>query len=237
MNLPGGAPSLEVVPVTGLGEIRPGDPLAELIAGATGPLLDHDVVVVTSKIVSKAEGRLVRLDEDDTDGRTALVEAESRRILRRRGDLFITETPHGFVCANAGIDRSNLAPGEVPVQPRPPDRSARKLRDALAARWGLTRLGVVITDTFGRPWRRGVTDVALGTAGLAPVVDLRGAADSAGRPLEVTEIALADEIAAAADLVMGKTSGVPVAVVRGLTLSGDGAAADLVRPYSEDLFR
>jgi coenzyme F420-0:L-glutamate ligase len=229
---------IEIVPVTGLPEVRPGDVLADLIAEGVA-LRDGDVVVVTQKIVSKAEGRLVPLAPDDPAARLALIEEHSRRVLRRRGDLVISETAHGFVCANAGVDMSNVERGWAALLPVDPDRSARRIRDGLQARTGTT-VGVIVSDTFGRPWRNGLTDVAVGCAGVAAVVDLRGTADAAGRPLEVTEVAVADELAGAADLVMGKASGVPVAVVRGVPgewLREASVGGEIVRPHAEDLFR
>ena len=236
-----GAPGpLAVVPVTGMPEVRPGDVLADLIAAAAVALEDGDVVVVTQKVVSKAEGRLVALDPGaGPSGHRGLVEQESVRVLRRRGDLVVSETTHGFVCANAGVDVSNVEPGFAALLPVDPDRSARRIRDGLLGRAGV-RVGVVVSDTFGRPWRRGLTDVAIGTAGVAAVVDLRGGADAWGRTLQVTEVCVADELAGAAELVMGKSSGVPVAVVRGVDpawLRESSVRAEVVRPAAEDLFR
>lgn len=239
---------LEVFGLSALPEVAAGDDLGGLIAAAahesaardpTTALLDGDVVVVTQKVVSKAEGRLVPIDPTDPDGHRPLVEAESVRVLRRRGDLVISETEHGFVCANAGVDVSNVPAGTAALLPVDPDRSARRLRDVLVHRCGVD-VAVVISDTFGRPWRRGVTDVAIGSAGLRPVVDLRGTPDATGRELAVTEVAVVDEIAAAAELVMGKASGVPVAVVRGVPGQWFGSGSvrtDVVRPPAEDLFR
>jgi dehydro coenzyme F420 reductase / coenzyme F420-0:L-glutamate ligase / coenzyme F420-1:gamma-L-glutamate ligase len=229
---------VEVHPVPGLPEVRAGDDLVALIRTALaehGPTLaDGDVVVVTQKVVSKAEGRVV---PEEPDGKAAWVAREARRIVARRGDLVIAETRHGFVCANAGVDASNVPPGTLSLLPEDPDRSAERLRGSLERATG-ARLGVVITDTFGRPWRRGLVNVAIGCAGLPSLVDLRGTADAGGRPLEVTVVALADEIAAASGLVMGKSDGVPVAVVRGVSLDGDPApAAAMIRPPEEDLFR
>jgi len=227
---------IEVLAVAGLPEVRPGDDLAALIAGATN-LVDGDVVVVTQKVVSKAEDRLVDIDPEV--GHRPLVERESVRILRRRGDLVIAETEHGFVCANAGVDLSNVEAGQAALLPVDSDRSARRIRDALRHRFSVD-VAVVVSDTFGRPWRRGVTDVAIGCAGLRPVVDLRGTTDALGRELQVTEVAVVDEIAAAAELVMGKAAGVPVAVVRGIDPAwfGDGSVVDdVVRSPDEDLFR
>jgi len=228
--------AIQVIPVPGLPEVRPGDDLAGLIAGAAD-LLDGDVVVVTQKVVSKAEDRLVAIDPEV--GHKPLVERESVRILRRRGDLIISETKHGFVCANAGIDLSNVEAGQAALLPVDSDRSARRIRDALRHRFGVD-VAVIVSDTFGRPWRRGVTDVAIGWAVLRPVVDLRGTTDALGRELQVTEVAIVDEIAAAAELVMGKAYGIPVAIVRGVDPEwfGDGGVvADVVRAPGEDLFR
>jgi len=230
--------SLLVLGIKGLGEISPGDDLAALITDHAA-LVEGDVVVVTQKVVSKAEGRMVRIDPSDPDAKRVLAESEAVRVLRRRGDLVVTETRHGFVCANSGVDLSNVADGWAALLPEDPDRSARRLRDGIRARTGL-EVAVVISDTFGRAWRRGVTDVALGCAGIRAVVDLRGTTDALGRELVATEICVVDEIAAAADLVMGKARGVPVAVVRGvdpLMLGRGSVTEEVVRPYGEDLFR
>lgn len=233
---------LEIIAIHGVPEVRPGDEIAEFIADAADaqdtPILDHDCLVVTQKIVSKAENRLVALDPTDLDARRQLVEQEARRVVRRRGDLIITETQHGFVCANSGIDLSNVDEGVAALLPVDPDGSAHHVRNALRARRGVD-VAVVISDTFGRPWRMGLTDVAIGVAGIAAVVDLRGTEDARGRVLQVTEVAIADEIASAAELVMGKAARVPVAIVRGLDPAwfGAGAARDLVRDPQEDLFR
>ncbi|MCU1448946.1 MAG: coenzyme F420-0:L-glutamate ligase [Acidimicrobiales bacterium] len=227
---------LTVVPVEGIPEVHPGDELSALIAGAA-ELADGDVIVVTQKVVSKAEGRLVPIDGED--GRRELVEQESVRVLRRRDELVISETAHGFVCANAGVDVSNVDDGVAALLPVDSDRSARRIRDGLRARAGV-EVGVVVSDTFGRPWRKGLVDVAIGCAGIAAVVDLRGTSDTRGRTLHATEVAIADEVAAAAELVMGKDSGVPVAVVRGLDprwLREGSVRSEVVRPYGEDLFR
>jgi coenzyme F420-0:L-glutamate ligase/coenzyme F420-1:gamma-L-glutamate ligase len=230
--------SLTVIAVTDLPEVNAGDDLAGMIAAAVA-LADGDVVVVTQKIVSKAEGRVVAVDSDDAEARRQLAEGEAVRVLRRRGDLVVTETRHGFVCANSGVDLSNMAEGFAALLPIDPDRSARRIRDGLRARSGRA-VGVIVSDTFGRAWRRGVTDVAIGSAGLRAIVDLRGTTDALGRTLVATEICVVDEIAGAAELVMGKASGVPVAIVRGLDPSvfGPGSVReDVVRPYDEDLFR
>lgn len=229
---------LRVIPIEGMPEVRPGDRLAELIS-AKAILEDGDVVVVTQKVVSKAEGRLVQCDHDDDATREALVAAESVRVLRRRGRLVITETRHGFVCASAGIDFSNVEDGKAALLPLDADRSARRIRDGLAALTG-RRVGVVVSDTFGRAWRRGLTDVAIGVAGVAALLDLRGTADATGRILHVTEVAVADELAAAAELVMGKASQVAAAIVRGLDpslLREASVRQELVRPPKDDLFR
>ena len=234
-------PEFRVFGLTGIPEVNLGDDLTGLVLEATRsqrtPLQDGDILVVTQKVVSKAEGRLVDIDPEV--GHRPLVERESVRILRRRGDLVIAETEHGFVCANAGVDLSNVEAGQAALLPVDSDRSARRIRDALRHRFSVD-VAVVVSDTFGRPWRRGVTDVAIGCAGLRPVVDLRGTTDALGRELQVTEVAVVDEIAAAAELVMGKAAGVPVAVVRGIDPAwfGDGSVVDdVVRSPDEDLFR
>jgi coenzyme F420-0:L-glutamate ligase/coenzyme F420-1:gamma-L-glutamate ligase len=205
-----------------------------------GPeLRQGDVVVITQKIVSKAEGRLVPIDPDDPAAKVALVEQESVRILRRRGDLIISETKHGFICANAGIDLSNVAVGTAALLPVDSDRSARRIRAGLRAVLGVD-VGVIISDTFGRTWRRGVTDVAIGCAGVAAVVDLRGTPDANGRDLVATEVCVADELASAAELVMGKDRGIPAAIVRGVPASWlrrSSVHTEIVRPPDEDLFR
>ena len=235
---PSSSDPLTVIPIVGLPEIRPGDELSSLILEAAD-LAGGDVVVVTQKVVSKAEGRLVEVDPDDPSAHKQLVRREAVRILRQRGDLIVTETRHGFVCANSGVDLSNVERGWAALLPVDPDRSARRIRDGIRARGGV-EVGVIVSDTFGRTWRRGLTDVAIGTAGVAAVVDLRGSADARGRELAVTEVCVADEIASAAELVMGKSSGVPVAVVRGVDpqwLRESSVRSEIVRPYSEDLFR
>jgi len=235
--------TVTLIAVEGIPEVRPGDVIADLIAQRTQlagiELQALDVVVVTQKIVSKAEGRLVAVDPDNPLDHKRLVEEESVRVLRRRGDLVISETAHGFICANAGIDLSNVERGQAALLPIDSDRSARRIRDRLKARTGI-EVGVIVTDTFGRPWRMGLTDVAIGCAGIAAVVDLRGTEDAQGRVLEVTEVAVADEIAAAADLVMGKAKGVPVAIVRGIDAAWFRESSvhnEMIRPPSEDLFR
>lgn len=244
---------LRLIPVPGLPEIEPGCDLAASIrdaARAAGVPLEGNVVVVAQKVVSKAEGRLVRL-EDVTPGPEALEIAadhgrdprqvqlvldESVRIVRRGHNVLITETKHGFVCANAGVDLSN-APGEdvAVLLPLDPDASARRLHDALSADGA--RTPVVVTDTFGRPWRDGLVDVALGCAGMAPLRDDRGSRDRVGRELLVTQPASADQLAAAAGLLMWKSAGIPVVVVEGFPFEGDGSVRDFLRDPETDLFR
>ncbi len=223
-------------------EVREGDDLAALLASALADagleLQGDDVVIVTSKIVSKSEGRVVACD-GTPEHKEALVLAESRRVLRRRGPLLITETRHGFVNANAGVDLSNTAAGTAVLLPIDPDRSARALRAALRHRHGVD-VAVVITDTFGRTWRQGVTDVAIGAAGLRPVLDLRGTLDATGRRLEATVVAIADEIAGAANLVLDKAAGTPFAILRGGSPAWRGTGSvrrDLIRDPDTDLFR
>lgn len=229
---------LEIRPVPGIGEVKPGDDLAEMIVDAVTAdrweIENRDVVVVTHKVVSKQEGRVVPIPSEAAYRK--LVEDEAVRIVRRRGDLVIAQTTHGFICANAAVDRSNVADGFAVLLPVDPDRSAHRLRTLIERATGVT-ISVIITDTFGRPWRRGVVDIAIGVSGVPAIVDLRGTTDAHGNKLNVTEVAVVDEIAAAADLVMGKASQIPVAVVRGLDLEGSGRATDLVRPPDEDLFR
>jgi coenzyme F420-0:L-glutamate ligase/coenzyme F420-1:gamma-L-glutamate ligase len=231
--------SLQILPLIGIGVVSPGDDLTELLVTALLPLEPRfgDVLVVTHKIVSKAEGRVVTVEGDEEAFKQSLVESEAVSIVRRRGGLVIAETKHGFICANAGIDRSNAAPGTMILLPDDPDRSAHRIRSRIERRLGVD-VPVIISDTFGRPWRRGLTDVAIGVSGVEAVMDLRGSEDWAGRELEVTEIAVADELAAAADLVMGKASGIPAALIRGYEgPRGDGRGRDLVRSPEEDLFR
>ena len=223
-----------VIPVTGLPEITAGADLAALLAEAAPDLRDGDILVVTSKIVSKAEGRVV------TASRDRAIEAETVRVVARRGPTTIAQTRHGLVLAAAGVDESNTAPGTVVLLPEDPDESARRIRKALQGRAGVV-IGVLVTDTMGRPWRAGQTDNAIGAAGVAPMRDHRGEPDSFGNILEVTVAAVADEIASAADLVKGKARQVPAAVVRGLAdlvtePDGPGARA-IIRPADEDMFR
>lgn len=230
---------LELLPLTGIGAVDVGDDLADILATALdriGPQAG-DVLVVTHKIVSKAEGAVRAVVGDEEEMYRTLVEEMSASVLRRRGDLVIAETKHGFVCANAGVDRSNAAEGTIVLLPEDPDRSAHRIRARLRQRLELD-LPVVISDTFGRPWRVGLTDVAIGLSGIRPIVDLRGTTDWSGRELDVTEVAVADEMAAAADLVMGKASGIPAVLIRGYEgPRGEGRASQLVRPVDEDLFR
>jgi coenzyme F420-0:L-glutamate ligase/coenzyme F420-1:gamma-L-glutamate ligase len=245
---------LRVIGIDGLPEVSEGMAVGELIAASAKPA-DGDVVVVSQKIVSKAEGRIRRLSSVLPGGEArrlaavlgkepALVELileESREVLRAERDVLITETRHGFVCANAGIDSSNLPePGTVCLLPEDPDASARRIRDEIAVAAGVV-VATIVSDSFGRAWRLGQAEVAIGCAGISPLDDWRGRRDAGGRELEATLIAIADEAAAAADLVRDKTSGVPAAIVRGLDRyvsaeDGPGAAA-LRRPPNEDLFR
>ena len=240
---------ISILPVRGLPEVEADHDLAATIAQAAA-LEDGDVVVVAHKIVSKAEGRVVRLDGVEPSERAVrlagpdrdpreleVVLREAVRVVRERGPLVIAETHHGFVCASAGVDHSNAPePGSVVLLPLDPDASARRIRDGLVSRTGRT-VAVVVADSFGRPFRHGTTDVAIGVAGLAPLVDLRGTADRAGRVLSSTQVAVVDEIAAAADLARGKADGVPVVIVRGLAAAGDGTARELVIEPERDLFR
>ncbi|MEE8375382.1 MAG: coenzyme F420-0:L-glutamate ligase [Acidimicrobiia bacterium] len=231
--------TLEIHPLVGIGVVSPGDDVATVLIGALEPLqpVSGDVIVVTHKIVSKAEGAVREIIGDPEEFKKLLVEEQATSIVRRRGDLIIAETKHGFVCANAGIDRSNAAPGTMILLPEDPDRSAHRIRAKLERHFGV-ELAVIISDTFGRAWRRGLTDVAIGISGLIAVLDLKGTKDWSGRELDVTEVAVADELAAASDLVMGKADGIPAALVRGYGgPRGEGRAADLVRPVDEDLFR
>jgi coenzyme F420-0:L-glutamate ligase / coenzyme F420-1:gamma-L-glutamate ligase len=226
---------ISVLPLEGIPEVRPGDDLAALIGDAVeraGGLEAGDVLVVSQKVVSKAEGRLER-----TDDHLGVILREARAVRRRRDDFVIAETEHGFVCASAGVDRSNT-PGDdwVVLLPRDPDASAAGLREALAARFGPAP-AVIVSDSFGRAWRQGTTDVAIGVAGMRPLLDLRGTRDTRGRPLQATVIAVADELAGAAELVLGKANGVPAAVIRGYAVStGEGTARELVMPPERDLF-
>jgi coenzyme F420-0:L-glutamate ligase/coenzyme F420-1:gamma-L-glutamate ligase len=246
---------IRIIPLEGIPEVREGDDLSGLIlkAAEAGPGIESgDVVVVTQKIVSKAEGRVVPLDSvtpspeaerlaEDTEKDARLVELilrESSRIVRQSGPILITETKHGFVCANAGIDASNVGPeGFVSLLPEDPDRSAAGIRNAIRERTGADA-AVIITDTFGRPWREGHTNVAIGVAGMRPFADYVGQTDPHGYELRVSTLAVADELAGAAELVQGKLDGVPVAIVRGYAYQrGEGTARELVREAGKDLFR
>jgi coenzyme F420-0:L-glutamate ligase/coenzyme F420-1:gamma-L-glutamate ligase len=239
---------IQVLPVEGLPEIREGDDLATLIA-ERAELADGDVLVVAQKAVSKAEGRVVRLAEVEPSNdardlaagedprRLQVILDESVRIVRSRPPLVIAETRHGFVCASAGVDSSNAPePETVVLLPEDPDASAHRLRDRLRELTG-AEIGVIVSDSFGRAWRQGTTDVAIGVAGIRPLLDLKGVRDAAGYELHATVIAVADELAGAAELVMGKTAGIPAAIVRGADARGEGAARDLVIPAERDLFR
>ena len=254
------ADRLEAVAIDGLGEIAPGDDLPSLIADAVAaasgilPLRDDDVLVVTQKVVSKAEGAIVDLttieprpevieyaERFDRDPRQVeLVLREAKRVVRMENGLVITETPHGFVCANGGIDASNVGPRSgdiVTLLPRDPDASADRIRSAIRARLDHD-LPVIVSDSFGRPWRFGIVDVAIGVSGLLPLDDLRGTPDANGRVMKSTVRAVADEIASAAELALGKTARRPIALVRGAAFRrGEGRIADLVMPPEMDLFR
>ena len=226
---------VRIVPLAGIPEVEPGDDLAALLGDAVeraGGLQEGDVLVVAQKVLSKAEGRV-----EEADDVLEVILREARTVRRRRGELVIAETEHGFVCASAGVDRSNTpAEGWVVLLPRDPDASAARLRAALADRFGAAP-AVVVSDSFGRAWRQGTTDVAVGVAGMRPLLDLRGTTDGRGRKLESTVIAIADELAGAAELVMGKAEGVPAALVRGYrTPVGEGSARELVMPPERDLF-
>jgi coenzyme F420-0:L-glutamate ligase / coenzyme F420-1:gamma-L-glutamate ligase len=237
---------ISVLPLEGMPEVREGDDLSTLLGEAiarAGGLEPGDVLVVAQKVVSKAEGRVVRLEEIEPSDRVRELAAdhdprhlevilgESARVVRARGSLVIAETRHGFVCASAGVDRSNATGRDTAVLlPIDPDTSARRLSERLG-------VPVIVSDSFGRPFRQGTTDVAIGIAKMSPLLDLRGVRDPVGYELKTTTIAVADEIAGAAELVMGKTAGIPAAIVRGLSPSGDGTARDLVMPAERDLFR
>lgn len=227
------SPSYEVRAVDGIPEVRTGDDLAKLITVAAPDLRDGDVLLVTSKIVSKAEGRIV-----EADSREAAIDAETVRVVARRGSLRIVENRQGLVMAAAGVDASNTVPGTVLLLPEDPDASAAAIRAGVHDILSVD-VGVVVTDTFGRPWRTGLTDVAIGSSGVRVLDDLRGGTDAHGNPLSATVVATADELAAAGDLVKGKAAGLPVAVVRGLAhVLGEGSSArDLVRTPADDMFR
>ena len=245
------AGEVRVIPLTGLPELETGDDLGALLAGAAkraGGLEAADVVVVAQKAVSKVEGRVVRLDDVEPSARAIelavgvdsrhveVILQESAEIVRSRPPLLIVQTRHGFVCASAGVDASNAGPDTVILLPIDPDASAAVLRDRLAELTGVAP-GVIVSDSFGRAWRQGTTDVALGVAGITALRDLRGTRDAHGYELRSTMIAVADEIAGAAELVMGKSRGIPAAIVRGVEAPGEGRGADLVMPRARDLFR
>ncbi len=249
------ARAIQVIGLEGLPEVRPGDDLVALLLGALAAeglaLQDGDILVLTQKIVSKAEGRLISLSEIEPsafahtvahrmgkDPRVIeVILREARRIVRMDRQVLIVETPHGFVCANAGVDRSNVGEGRVALLPQDPDASARAIRREIKRRAGV-EVAVLITDTFGRPWREGLTEVAIGVAGLAPLRDYRGQCDRFGVPLQATVVAIADELACAAGLVMEKLAGIPAAIIRGYAYEPqEGAASALVRPPERDLFR
>jgi coenzyme F420-0:L-glutamate ligase/coenzyme F420-1:gamma-L-glutamate ligase len=243
---------VRVIPLHGIAELETGDDLGALLAEAAeraGGLEPGDVLVVAQKVVSKVEGRVVELEGvepspralelagDSDPRRLEVILQESREVLRSRAPLVIAETRHGFVCASAGVDASNArGPGTLVLLPLDPDASARRLRERVRELAGV-EVAVIVSDSFGRAWRRGTTDVALGVAGMAPLLDLAGEQDAAGYELHATEIAVADEIAGASELVMGKTRGIPAAIVRGLRAAGDGSGQDLVMPRERDLFR
>jgi coenzyme F420-0:L-glutamate ligase/coenzyme F420-1:gamma-L-glutamate ligase len=246
---------IRLIPVPGIPEVAAGDDLGAVIARAVSApgftLVDNDIVVIAQKVVSKAEGRSLLLDSItpsslarewaaryDKDAR--MVEAvlhESHRIVRMERGVIISETRHGFVCANAGVDASNVAEDTITLLPEDPDRSARGIRTSLEQEFG-ARIAVIISDTFGRPWREGIANVAIGLAGIAPLIDYRGQADSFGRPLRVTVIAVADELASAAELVMQKSAGIPAVIIRGYDYEArEASARELIRPPEQDLFR
>ena len=241
---------IELIGVEGLPEVKPGDDLGELISSRSS-LQPGDLVAVAQKIVSKSEGRIVRLEDVQAGAEAVRIAAhlianpdprmvqvvldESVRVLRSERVL-ITETRQGYVCANAGVDHSNTGGGVLTLLPKDPDASALRLSDRLRELTGIA-VGVIISDTFGRPWRLGIVNVALGVSGMPAMIDLRGTPDDAGEPLHATVLAIADDIAASAGLVMGKTRRTPVVIVRGLELEGSGRGRDLIRPPAEDLFR
>jgi coenzyme F420-0:L-glutamate ligase / coenzyme F420-1:gamma-L-glutamate ligase len=240
---------IEIHPLEGVPELVEGDVVAEHVLRVV-ELRDHDIVVLAQKLVSKAEGRVVRLADVEpsqfattlagTDGDARHLEVilrESRRVVRARQSFVIAETRHGFICASAGVDASNTpAEGSVVLLPDDPDASAARIRERIRELTGAT-VGVIVSDSFGRPWRQGTIDVAIGVAGIPALLDLRGTRDASGRELRTTQIAVADELASAAELVMGKARAVPGAVIRGLRLEGEGTAADIPIPEDLDLFR
>jgi coenzyme F420-0:L-glutamate ligase/coenzyme F420-1:gamma-L-glutamate ligase len=248
-------PRYEVIGIVGLGEVRPGDDVAratvEAAAAQGTPVATHDVLVIGQKVISKAEGRLLRLSEVEPSPATRriaenlgrdprlleVILRESRRVVRMDKGVIITETHHGWICANSGVDQSNVDPDTVALLPEDTDRSARTFRERVHALTG-AEVGVIIADTFGRPWREGLTNVAIGLAGLAALRDYIGVPDSAGRPLQATILAVADELAGAAEIVMGKLDRIPAAIVRGLRFeAGDAGSKPLLRDPARDLFR
>lgn len=248
-------PEIRIIGVVGMPEIGVGDDLASLIAAAVRGMnvgiMDGDIFVVAQKVVSKAEGRAVRLDSiepshlarewaarnNKDDRMVEVILRESKRVVRMERGIMICETHHGFVCANAGVDASNVSADVVTLLPIDSDESARRIRGGLEESFGV-RVAVIVSDTFGRPWREGIANVAIGVAGIAPLIDYRGQLDSHGRPLRVTVIAVADELASAAELVMQKTAGVPVVMIRGFDYEARAASSrELVRPAENDLFR
>ena len=224
--------TITIIPIEGIPEVDEDDDLAGSIAASSPELRDGDIVVITQKVISKAEGRVAPLAE-----KAAMIAAESKRVLRRSGTTTIAETSHGFVCANAGVDGSNIEGDRIALLPKDPDASARRIRARLAHLTGAD-VAVIVTDTFGRAWRLGQTDVAIGVAGMLPFIDYRGTTDTQGRRLAATRICVADEIAGAAELVMGKATGICAAIVRGVRVErGRGAATTIARPPEDDLFR
>lgn len=230
--------TIEIIGIDGIPEVQQGDDLVGLILAALerseNAFVSQDILVVTHKVISKQEGRVVEIPTEEAY--RSIVESEAVRIVRRRGDLVIAQTRHGFICANAAVDRSNIEAGYALLLPVDPDRSAHRIRSLIQQRTGVD-VAVIVTDTFGRPWRRGLVDIAIGVSGMSPILDLIGTTDTHGNELRVTEVAIVDEIAAAADLVMGKATAIPAAIIRGLEPNGEGRATDLVRPAPEDLFR
>lgn len=249
-------PPIQIFPVAGLPEVKTGDDLSQLIIESLdggAAVSAGDILVVAQKIVSKAEGRFVRLESVEPSERAVrwaseyqkdprvieLVLREATRIVRMELGVIVAETRHGFICANAGVDVSNVPEGMALLLPEDPDRSAREMRERLTEAFGVP-IGVIISDTFGRPWREGFVNVALGVSGIAPLLDYRGQRDTGGKMLQATYIALADELASAAELVMGKSDGVPLAIVRGVTAKASdasGSGRDLIRPPERDIFR
>jgi coenzyme F420-0:L-glutamate ligase/coenzyme F420-1:gamma-L-glutamate ligase len=249
-------PEIKIIGLTGIPVIRPGDNLAEIILASAGrqgvEIADGDVIVITQKIVSKAEGRLINLDEvlpssfaleiakkTGKDPRyVEVILKETKNIVKITDKILIMETKHGFICANAGVDRSNVSKHEiVALLPKDPDKSARQIQREIKRKIGV-EVAVIISDTFGRPWREGHINVAIGVAGMKPITDYRGKKDMFGYVLKVTTMAIADELASAAELVMGKTKGIPVAILKGFKYPiGDGTAKELIRPPEKDLFR